>query len=398
MIKFIDSISVAQKKVLLRVDFNIPLDARGRIRDDFRIRRTLPTIEYLLRERAKKIILVSHLGRPGKKDRGNPRYSLQPVAERLEMLLKKKIYFFPERIDSSLRKKIQQLPFQSIILLENLRFYPEENGNNQSFAQQLAFLADIFVNDAFAVSQRQVASLCAITTFLPSFGGLLLKEELTALDNFLENSSSLVVILGGAKIREKIPLVGKFCSSADSILLGGMIANIVLQSWRKEMRLSLEGKLISDRSVLKEVEKLRKQKAKIVLPLDFFVLNQGKRIRRSLVGIEKSDTILDIGPETSDAFRKHIASARRVLWNGPLGKFEDERFREGTKSVIEAILKNKEAKVVIGGGDTLAAVRILEPGLRIQNTPNRFFSTGGGAMLKYLAKEPLPGLQVLDNK
>jgi len=391
MIKFINSISVAQKNILLRVDFNVPLDIQGRVTDDFRIQRTLPTIKYLLSRKAKKIILISHLGRPGREDKGNPQYSLRSVAERLEILLKKKVYFFPGRINNSLKKEIQELPELSVILLENLRFSPEENKNDRYFAQQLASLADIFVNDAFSVSQRQVASLCAITSFLPSFGGLLLKDELTALDNFFERPSSLVVILGGAKVKEKIPLISKFCSSANSVLLGGVVANIVLQSWEEKIGLSLK-----EESMLEEAKKLKKQKARIVLPLDFLVLNQGQKEKRLLGEIEKNDIILDIGPETKNIFGKLIGLAQSILWNGPLGKFEDERFKGGTESVIEAILKNKRAKAIIGGGDTLAALRTLEPRFKIQNTKNRFFSTGGGAMLKYLAKEPLPGLQALD--
>lgn len=391
MIKFINSISVAQKNVLVRVDFNVPLDSQGRLRDDFRLQRTLPTIKYLLLKKAKKIILISHLGRPGRGDRGNPQYSLRSVAEHLEILLKKKVYFFPDKIDNSLKEKIQQLPEFSIVLLENLRFYSGENENNRSFAQQLASLADIFVNDAFAVSQRQVASLSTITNFLPSFGGLLLKDELSSLNNFKNYSSPFVVILGGAKVQEKVPLIAKFCSSANSVLLGGVVANIVLQSWGEKIAVPLK-----EKSILDEAKKLKKQKAKIVLPLDFFVLHQGRKERRMLGEVTKDDIILDIGPETEGFFGKLIISAKSILWNGPLGKFEDERFTEGTDSVIKAIFKNKIAKTVIGGGDTLAALRTLEPRFKIQNTPNRFFSTGGGATLKYLAGETLPGLMALE--
>ncbi len=392
MIHFVNSLSVSQKRVLLRVDFNVSLDAQSNILDDFRIRRTLPTIKYLLEAGADKIIIVSHLGRPTINDRDNPRYSLRSISYHLEHLIGQKVYFLSDAIDDKLQEKIQQLPKSSIVFLENIRFFPEENKNDKSFARQLASLADVFINDAFSVSQRQVASLCAITDFLPSGGGLLLREELNFLKEFQMNDLSLVAILGGAKMKEKIPLIHEFIEKGYDIVLGGAIANVVLKAWGENI-----GSSLIDNSTIKEAKRLQSQNIKITLPRDFYVLSNNKREKRELGHIENNDIILDIGPQTVKLLERVLRTYSGIIWNGPVGKFEDERFRDGTKKIIDFILQQPEIKTVVGGGDTLAAFRIIKPEYKMLNTERLFFSTGGGAMLKYLAGETLPALQALDS-
>ncbi len=394
-LKSVSSVPVAHQSILMRVDFNVPLNEQGEVQDDFRIKQILPTIDYLLKKKAGKIILISHLGRPQKEDRGKKIYSLSGVAQHLGSLLQQKVYFFSDKIDSSLAEKIKQLPESSIVLLENIRFYPEEEMNDQSFAQQLANLGDIFVSDAFSVSQRTAASLCAITNLLPSYGGLLLEKEISSLDHFRENiSSPSIMILGGAKIRDKINLIQKFISSLDSILLGGAVANTVFKNWGIEI-----GQSLVENDMMAISERLKKEKKKVILPLDFLVLTKdgGKEIRL-LEKVENSDLVLDIGPETIQSFSSIIALAQTIFWNGPLGKFEDEKFSLGTKAIARAIFQNHTASAVIGGGDTIRALREVISEEEIIKSENIFLSTGGGAMLEYLANEPLPGLEGLKQK
>jgi len=390
-LKSVSSVPVAHQSILMRVDFNVPLNEQGEVQDDFRIKQVLPTINYLLEKEAEKIILISHLGRPQKEDRSKKIYSLYGVAQCLETLLQRKVYFLSDQI-SSLSEKIKQLPDSSIILLENLRFYPEENMNDQSFARQLANLGDMFVNDAFSVSQRNVASLSAVTDLLPSYAGLLLEKEISSLDHFREHiSSPSIMILGGVKIKEKINLIQKLVSSLDSILIGGAIANTVLKNWGIEV-----GQSVVENDMMTVSESFKKERKKVILPLDFLVLTQdGERETRTLKKVQNSDSILDIGPETIQIFNSIISLAQTIFWNGPLGKFEDERFSSGTEAVAKAIFQNHTAATVIGGGDTMRALRKVVSEEEIIKSDNIFLSTGGGAMLKYLANESLPGLEAL---
>ena len=390
--KFIRSANILGQLVLMRVDFNVPVK-NGKILDDFRIQRILPIIQFLREKKAKKIVLISHLGQPDMKDRNKPEFSLAPIADHLEKLIGEKIYFTATLIGKELKEEIENLPDDSIILLENIRFYREEYENDKDFAKELAKMADIFINEAFSVCHRKIASLCAITEFLPSYAGILLEEELTNLNKIIQKPQRpLVVILGGAKIKDKIYAIEKFKDKADYILLGGVMANTFL----KVNDFSI-GKSLYDEDAFVQAEKMGTGKAELILPGDFIVLdkNNQKQIRE-LGEVAENDKILDIGPIACDTFSKIISKAKTVFFNGTMGKFEDERFGDGTKIVNNAILGNHEAQIVIGGGDTLFTFKILKPGYRIQNTECRFFSTGGGAMLKYLSGESLPGLLALN--
>lgn len=398
--KSLKSANIFGQRILMRVDFNISVKD-GKILDDFRIQRALPTIKFLREKKAKKIILISHLGRPLAEDKNKPEFSLKPVAFYLENLLKQKIYFFrpalarrgKEEIGLELRKKIEDLPDGSIIFLENIRFYKGEEENDRNFAKELAKMADFFVNEAFAVSHRKIASLCAITEFLPSYIGILFDEELTNLNRIIQEPQyPLVIILGGAKIKDKLPVIKFFLDKAGYILLGGAMANTVL----KVNGFSI-GKSLYDEAAFNQAKNLGSKKAELILPGDFAVLDKYKQKQiRELGKITENDNIFDIGPIASNTFSKIISKAKTIFWNGPMGKFEDERFGDSTKIIINAILSNQKAQTVIGGGDTLLAFKILKPEYKIQNTEYRFFSTGGGATLKYLAGEPLPGLKSLE--
>jgi len=387
--KYLTSEVVNNKRVLMRVDFNVDVDEKGNVIDDFRIVKVLPTIKFLKEEGAEKIILISHLGQPTVPDQA---FSLEPVARHLEKLLSEKIYFFHEPIDSNLNQQIKELPSNSIILLENIRFYPGESQNDKDFAKTLSQLADLYINEAFSVSHREVASICAITEFLPSYPGFLFEEEKKRLDNIIANPESpVVIILGGAKVEDKLPLVETFSLKANWLLIGGVIANTILKAWNFEI-----GNSLYEEKILEKAKNLGSKTAELMLPGDFFVLTQNQQKKsRELGQIEKGDNILDIGPVAALTFRDIIKKAQTIFWNGPMGKIEDQRFKNGTQAIIEAILENKTAKIVIGGGDTLMAFKILKPEYRIQNTEYKFFSTGGGAMLKYLAGKPLPGLKAL---
>lgn len=352
------------KTVLLRVDFNVSLK-NGRILNDQRIRETLPTIRWLLKKEA-KIVIASHLGRP----KGyNKALTLKPVAQYLARLLKRKIHFFPESI-YGVYNAIEQLPQKSIILLENIRFYPGEEKNDPKFAQALAHIADIYVDDAFGAAHRKSASLVAITKYLPSYAGFLLQAELSALDKVRRvKMRPLVIILGGAKLEDKLPLIKKFLGKADAILTGGGVANTFL----KAQGISI-GKSLYEPRLLGEAKRLLRNK-KVVVPIDW-------RIARG--------KILDVGPKTAKIYADHIKKARMVLWNGPLGLVAEKRFRAGSKAVALAIVRNRRAFSVVGGGDTVAFIEKIGLAKKIS-----FVSTGGGAMLEYLAGKKLPAIEAL---
>ncbi len=392
--RYIKSKDIFNKRVLMRVDFNTPVK-NGKILDYFRIQRVLPTIQFLRDKKAKKIILISHLGQPDAKDRDKPEFSLAPIASHLERLIGKNVYFIETLIGKELKEEIENLPDGSVILLENIRFYREEYENDKNFAKELAKMADIFINEAFSVCHRKIASLCAITEFLPSYTGILLEEELTYLNKVIQKPRHpLVLILGGVKTKDKISVIEKFKDKANCILLGGVMANTFLKA-----NDFIIGKSLYDKNVLVEAKDLYTGKTELILPADFVVLdkNNQKQIRE-LGKIIEDDKILDIGPIASDTFSKIISKAKTVFFNGPMGKFEDEGFSDGTDEIINAIIQNKTAFSVIGGGETLLAFKVLKSEYKIQNTEYRFFSTGGGAMLKYLAGEQLPGLLALKIK
>jgi phosphoglycerate kinase len=381
---------VKNKRVLMRVDFNVDVDEKGNVIDDFRIVKVLPTINFLLENQAKLIILLSHRGRP-QEEKDFKKLSLEPIANHLEKLLRRKVYF----IKDSLKQKgeLNNLEKGSIVLLENLRFYPEEEKNDFGFAKKLSALGDIYINDAFSVSHRAEATLVSLPKLLPSYAGLLLRQEIEALDK-IKNAigDKLVIILGGAKIEDKLPLINVFIKQAKFILVGGALANTIIKSWDFEV-----GRSLIDVSMLLEAKELGSQKAELVIPGDYQVLTKEKRVAtRGLGEVSKTDNILDIGPIAAKTFNKIIGKADTIFWSGPMGKIEDQRFRDGTIEIIKAIIDNNKAQIVIGGGDTIASLKIKNQKSKIKNNINIFLSTGGGAMMSYLAGKPMPGLIALN--
>lgn len=390
--KTIKNFKFKGKRALVRCDFNVPLDAkRGKVGDDFRIRQTVPTIEYLIGKGA-KIILISHLGRPGKdkKLRARQKYSLRPVASKLEELLGKPVRFLSDCIGERIEKEVREMRAGEIKLLENLRFHKEEEENNVGFSQQLSKLGDIYINDAFGCCHRSHASIIGIPQFLPSGAGLLLKKEIDTLSGALKKSASpLVVIIGGVKIATKIKLIERFLKKANHLLLGGKIAYEILTG--KGM---CPGGPLPEAEILKKIEKINLTSPKLHLPIDavFCLKNfeEGYSREAPLGQTRKEEELPDIGPETIKIFSEIIKIAKTVIWSGPLGYIEDERFAKGSLEIANAIIKSKVFSI-IGGGDTVAF-------LAKYNLREEFdhVSTGGGAMLQFLSGEELPGLQVLE--
>ncbi len=375
-IKSIRQLKNGQKKIaLLRLDLNVPIND-GKIMDDSKIILSLETINFLLNNNY-KLLIVSHLGRPKNREE---KYSLKPVANYLEKLVNKRIDF----LEDINKNKVSDA---SITVLENIRFWPEEQNNDEVFAKQLASLADIYVNDAFAVCHRDDTSVSLITKYLPTYAGFLLEKELLNLNKIIHAKKPLVVIMGGAKISSKAPLIESLASEADYILLGGALANTFLYFKKEEV-----GKSMIEKNAKEAVKNLLPNK-KIVMPLDFSVLSYQKKVElRDYNSVKKGDTILDIGPKTIIHFSSLIKSAKTIIWNGPLGYFEDDRFKYGTLSIaiLLASLGRNKAFVLAGGGETLMALKMTKMANFID-----WQSTGGGAMLSYLGKKEMPGLNKL---
>ncbi len=357
------------KICLLRVDLNIKDDELEK--ENLRVQAILPTIKFLSKNNA-KIVLLSHRGRPKKNISHKPRtasFSLKPFVKIFENLLKTKIEFIDLSTITrdSIRGRIRKSK-NRIFLLENLRFQKVEEENNKNFAKQLASIGDVYVNDAFAVSHRQAASVCAITRFLPSYAGLLLEKEIENLDKVLKNPEHpLVVVMGGAKISDKISLIKNFLKKADHFLVGGGIANNFLKAQGLPI-----GNSIWEKDAVNFAEQISKSK-KIILPDDYAVSDR---------------KILDIGPESIKKYSRILKTAKTIIWNGPMGMAENIKFKKGSEGIIKAIGQSK-AFAAIGGGETAA----LFKNKKVSN--NVFLSTGGGAMLKYLAGEKLPGITAL---
>ena len=386
--KTIKDTNLENKKVLVRCDFNVPLDEEENITDDFRIQQSLPTIKYLIEKKA-KVILMSHLGKPGGKVVENLR--LTPVKDRIENYLKISIDKADDCIGEEVKKKIEKMKEGDVLLLENLRFHSGEESNDLEFARQLADLGDIYVNDAFGTCHRKHASIVGIPKFLPSFAGLLLKKELDAFSKVVLNPSRpLVVIIGGAKIESKIKVIKYFLKNSDHLLIGGKIANSILI-----VKGVLLGRPWPDEEVVKEIKKFDLTSPNLHLPVDVLAspTETGKYgTRVSAPGrVRKDELLLDIGPETIKMFSKIISSASTIIWAGPMGFFENPLFEKGTREIAEAIIKNQKAFKVAGGGDTISALRKFH----LEEWFNHI-STGGGAMLGFLAGEELPGISALE--
>lgn len=377
------------KTVFLRADFNVPL-SKGKVMEDYKIVAALPTLRFLLRYDC-RLVIATHLGDPAGKNIKD--LSTAPVAKRLEKLLGKKIKFVDDCIGEKVAEAVGKLKEKEIIFLENLRFHKGEEANEKKFAQELARPADIYVNNAFAVSHRAHASVSEIKKYLPSYAGLLVEEELEKINQVLKPAKPLVVVMGGAKISTKLPVIENFAKQAKHILVGGAIANDFLKNLGYEVGRSLVGK---DAKMAKKAQQLYRKfgNKKIILPLDFVVSNKkdgsGKVSIKKVNNIAKSDIILDIGPDTIGLYSGLIKEANTLIWNGPMGLFEVEKFKHGTMAIARLIAARSSGNAfgIVGGGETVEALRLS----KMLNYVD-WISTGGGAMLEYLAGKEMPGLK-----
>ena len=387
--KTIRDIDIKGKKVLVRVDFNVPLNETG-VGDDTRIRAALPTIQYLL-DGGAAVILCSHLGRP--KGGPDPKYSLRPVAEHLSSLIGKPVKFSSDCIGPEAKEAAEELKPGEVLMLENTRFHAEEEKNDVEMARQLASLADLYVNDAFGTAHRAHASTEGVTHFLPAVAGFLLEKEIKYLGQVMANPQRpFVAIMGGAKISDKIGVIKNLLTRADAILIGGGMAN----TFMKAQGLAVADSLVEDDSLGIARALFEEAGGKIHLPVDMVVANQFAADAESktlkVQDVPDGWRILDIGPETVKAFRAIIATARTVVWNGPMGVFEFPKFAEGTFGVAKAVA-DSAAVSVIGGGESVAAIQ--QSGLADKIT---HISTGGGASLEMLEGLELPGVAALLDK
>lgn len=389
--KSIDQLSLANKRVFIRVDFNVPTNEKGQVTDDTRLRASLPTIEFALNQGA-KIILASHLGRPAGKV--EPQYSLAPVAEKLSELIKKDVKLAPDCIGPEVEKMIAALKPGEIILLENLRFHKEEEKNDPAFAEKLARLADIYVNDAFAVSHRAHASVERITKFFTEkAAGFLMKEELNYLYKVMvAPARPLVAIIGGAKVSGKLEVLQNLILLVDKMLIGGGMAFTFLKALGMDVGKSLrEENLLS---IAKDVLKTAEERgAKVYLPVDCVVAKEMTPSSPTrIVPVQEipADFMgLDIGPATVTLFQEALQGAKTILWNGPLGAFETTPFHKGTMAIIQAIAESGAVSVA-GGGDTNSALNQSGYAQKFS-----YISTAGGAFLELLEGKKLPGVEAL---
>ena len=394
MNKTVKDIDVKGKKVIVRCDFNVP-QKDGSITDDTRITAALPTIKYLLSEGA-AVILMSHLGRP--EGEANMKYTLKPVADRLEELLKIPVIFAqsPQVVDEEVKKKAESLKAGEVMLLENVRFRKEETKNGADFAKELASLADIFVNDAFGTAHRAHASTAGIADYLPAVSGFLIEKEVKFLGSAVENPERpFVAIMGGAKVGDKISVIRNLLKKVDTLIIGGGMAYTFYKALGYEIGTSI---LDADSvDVAKDLlETAKSLGVKMMLPVDVVCGREFKNDTETAVfscdNMPGDMMGLDIGPETIELYKKEIASAKTVVWNGPMGVFEMETFAKGTLEIAKA-LSRTDAITVIGGGDSAAAVEQF--GLADKMT---HISTGGGASLEFLEGKELPGIAVLEEK
>lgn len=390
--KTVRDLDVAGKKVLVRVDFNVPLNDKGEITDDTRITASLPTIQYLLEQKA-AVILMAHLGRP--KGQVKPELSLAPVAKHLGKLLGKKILFAPDCVGEAAQAAASKLKPGHILLLENLRFHKEEEKNDMEFAEKLASLADLYVNDGFGVSHRAHASVEGVTHFLPAAAGFLLEKEIQYVGQAVTNPlHPFVAIIGGAKVSDKIGVISNLLDKVDTLLIGGGMANTFLaaQGYKIGKSLVEEDKLDLAKELL---AKAKKNKVNMLLPTDLVMAAafapDAEHVTEKVKNLNQAYMALDIGAETSKAYAEALADAKMIVWNGPMGVFEMDAFCKGTEAVAKAVAKSR-ATSIVGGGDSVAAIEKLGLAKRITH-----ISTGGGASLEYLEGKVLPGVAALDD-
>jgi phosphoglycerate kinase len=387
-------IEVAGKRVLVRVDFNVPIDAStGTITDDSRIRAALPTIKYLI-ERQARVILMSHLGRP--KGKVLKEFSLAPVAERLAKLLEQKVAFTTDCIGPEVEKAAAAMQAGEVLLLENLRFHPEEEAGDDDFARALSRLGDIYVNDAFGTSHRAHASIVGVTKYLPAVAGFLLEKEINTLGGLLENPEHpFVSLFGGAKVSDKVGMLRNIMSKVDCVLIGGGMASTFLKAKSYAVGTSaVETESLATAAAL--IKQAGDNGVKLVLPVDVMVAAAiDSNAAGDIVPVESiplDKKIVDIGPKTIEAFDKELEKSRTVFWNGPVGIAEIPQFAVGTDKLAR-LLPTLKAKTILGGGSTAEFIDNL--GLSDKIT---FVSTGGGASLEFLSGEQLPGLVSLRDR
>jgi phosphoglycerate kinase len=391
--KTIEDINVKNKKVLVRVDFNVPLDENRNITDDTRIRAALPTIKYLLDQQA-KVVLMSHLGRP--KGQFKPEFSLRPAAQRLSELLGQEVIMAEDVIGESAQKAVAEMKDGDVVLLENLRFHKEETDNDPDFAKKLASFGEVYVNDAFGTAHRAHASTEGVAHYLPAVAGYLIKKELDVMGKALSNPERpFVAILGGAKVSDKIGVIDNLIDKVDTLIIGGGMAYTFFKARGYEIGNSL---LEADKVELaKSLEEKAKAKGvKFLLPVDNVVATEFKADAEHKVvastEIPEGWQGLDIGPETRELYGQEIKNAKTVVWNGPMGVFEMPAFAEGTKAIAQ-YMSECEGTTIIGGGDSAAAVEQM--GFADKMT---HISTGGGASLEFLEGKVLPGVAALNDK
>jgi phosphoglycerate kinase len=391
-IKTINELDIGGRRVFIRVDFNVPLSANGAVADDTRIRESLPTIKLAI-EKGARVVLASHLGRP--KGKPEKKYSLEPVAARLAELIDADVSLTDEPVGDGARKVINDLHAGAVALLENLRFSPGEEANDEHFARALASYTDVYVNDAFGTAHRAHASTAGITKFVADKGiGLLMEREVKFLGRLLGDvERPFVTIIGGAKVSDKIGVLENLLARVDQLLIGGAMANTFLKAKGGKLGRSLveEDKLALARAFLKKAEAAN---VDVLLPRDVVAAagtkSESGRVMQAM-SVPEDLAALDIGPETARGFADAITRAKTIFWNGPMGVFESEPFAAGTIAVAEAVASARGALSVVGGGDSVAAVHKSGVADKITH-----ISTGGGASLEFLEGKKLPGLAALE--
>lgn len=395
--KTVKDLNVDGKRVLVRVDFNVPLSKEDneKIADDTRIRAALPTIDYLLENDA-KVILMSHLGRP--KGEAKPEFALKPVADWLENHYKDKFHFFPspEVVDDKVKEEVANLKEGEVCLIENTRYVAGETKNDPEFAKKLASLADLYVNDAFGTSHRAHASNVGVASILPSSVGFLIEKEIDVMGKALEAPEHpFVSILGGAKVSDKIGVIENLITKVDTILIGGGMAYTFLKAQGKEIGKSLLEEDKMDLS-LELIKKAEANNVELLLPVDVVIADEIKAGAETEIvdidSIPEDKEALDIGPKTAELFSSKIKEAKTVVWNGPMGVFEIKEFADGTNKVAAALAES-DAITIVGGGDSALAIELA--GLKDKIT---HVSTGGGASLEFLEGKTLPGIDCIDEK
>jgi len=391
--KTIRDIDVAGKRVLVRVDFNIPLDNNGQVTEDNRIVTALPTINYLIEQKA-KVILISHLGRP--KGQVDEKFRMDPVARRLSELLGKKVAKADDCVGDAVRAAIEQMQAGDVILLENLRFHAQEEKNEEKFARELAELADVFVNDAFGAAHRAHASTEGVAEFLPAVAGFLMEKELDILGRLLSHPEHpFVAIIGGAKVTDKIAVVLNLLDKVDTMIIGGGMSNTFLKAQGYDI-----GKSLLDVSKVdlakRMISEAKSKGVRLLLPVDVVIapavaLDAGQK-NVPVDQIPPEWMALDIGADTVALFTEALKTANTIVWNGPMGVFEMAPFAKGTEAIADAMAESKGATIV-GGGDSVAA--IIKAGVADKIT---HMSTGGGASLEFLEGRKLPGVEALMEK